>query len=291
LNDFRKSLGRVVVVVLTISFSACGGTNQREDFLARVGDRYFTRQDLSHAMDSGSVITDSSVLARQLIDQWITTEVLYSEAVRRGLNSDETITEQFEESKRAILTGALVEQIYTEQSVRASDREIQDYYLQHREQLAISEPFVRIRYRSSESADSAASIANILDSLSDSTNPDSVWVSFLNESQGDVNTFFQIAESYYPLGQLGQSIPDVERVLLRARAGEVLPVIEFQGLFHVIQLVDMLEIGTIPDLDMIRRSIEARVAIEARKQMIARQVQRLRNIATASEELEFGPGY
>ncbi len=50
--------------------------------------------------------------------------------------------------------------------------------------------------------------------------------------------------------------------------------------------MDRLEIGTLPELNMIESMIRSRVQIEGRKQMLARQVQRLRNEAIAREELE-----
>jgi len=56
--------------------------------------------------------------------------------------------------------------------------------------------------------------------------------------------------------------------------------------YHVVQLVERIPIGTTPAVSLLEDQLRARIAIENRKQLYARQVQRLRNEALAREELD-----
>lgn len=276
----------ILLLVLGAFIGACGTNAGEEAYLARVGNRYFTVDELATALRAGPVLQDSVDAAARILEQWVTTELLYNEAVRRGLKSDHIVLQQLEENERSILTGALLELMYDEQGEDVTTQELEKYYTLHRDRLAISEPFVRVRYLSSPIPDSALAISAAMQNVHGAANPDSAWSHYLNVFSRESNVVIKLSDSYYPLAQLTRSIPGLETALEAAAPGEVITPFKSQGTFHVVQLVDRLEVGAIPELEMIRDFVHARVVIESRKQMIARQVQRLRNNATARDELE-----
>jgi hypothetical protein len=57
-------------------------------------------------------------------------------------------------------------------------------------------------------------------------------------------------------------------------------------MFHVVQLVERIPARTIPEPAWIEDELVRRLVIQGRKQLYARQVQRLRNEALAREDLE-----
>jgi hypothetical protein len=65
----------------------------------------------------------------------------------------------------------------------------------------------------------------------------------------------------------------------------VTPVIETDGLAHLLQLVDRVPAGAIPELAWIEDQVRRQLTIDARKQMYERQVQRLRTEALSRDAL------
>jgi len=68
--------------------------------------------------------------------------------------------------------------------------------------------------------------------------------------------------------------------------GEVAPVTRADSLYHVVQLVRRVPAGTSPELSWVAPEIRRRLEMRARKQMVAREVQRLRNEAQARDALD-----
>lgn len=277
----------LILAGLSILFiPGCTADDVSGNFLARVGQREFTKSDLQSALGAITLKRDSTEAAKQIIAKWITNEVLFIEAQRRGLGSDPGIRILLRENERSILVNRLLEELYDEDKTRITRSDLEEYYEQHHDQLAISEPFVRLRYTAVVSRDTAIVAKAAMLELPFLSNPDSAWTDLTDRFTPDDGSFLALSNSYYPVSRVSASIPGLQVLLSTLNIGEVVDPFESRGKFHVIQLVDRLEPGSIPELGMIEEFIRSRVIIEARKQMLARQVQRLRNEAIAREELE-----
>ena len=283
-----RSFRILFLLIAATSVAQCGFSSEDlpANVVARVGERVYTRTELGEALGTLVLAQDSADAAQQLIQQWVTNEVLLNEALRRGLRSDPAIRLQLSENERSILVTALLEQLFIENRTTITRSDLDSYYNQHRTQLAITEPFVRIRYLVMHSLGSARVTESAIREIVFSSNADSAWALLANRFS-IVNTNVKaLSDSYYPASQIAASIPGLEGIIVTIQVGSVIEPFEANGNIHVIQLVDRLEPGTIPDAYMIEELVRSRVAIEARKQMLARQVQRLRNEAIAREELE-----
>jgi parvulin-like peptidyl-prolyl isomerase len=88
-----------------------------------------------------------------------------------------------------------------------------------------------------------------------------------------------------PQSRLFARYPYVRNALEALGAGEVAPVVRDDSLFHVLQLVRRIPAGTAPKLTWIEPKVRRRLRIRSRKQMYAREVQRLRTEAKARNDL------
>ena len=152
-----RTAGKLLTLLLGSVFflSACGAEEPVTDYVARVGDRYLTRQELSAALESHPFLQDSTEAQQQIIEQWINNELLYQEARRRRLRNDPEVQRLLEENERSVLISAYVNRLFEEEDVAPSPEALQAYFEQHRDQLRLREPFVRIRYLSNPNPDSA----------------------------------------------------------------------------------------------------------------------------------------
>lgn len=274
------------IFVLTFVLAGCGPESSEVDYVARLGDRYLTREDLDSALESLTVLQDSAEAAEQIMEQWITDELLFREAVRRGLRNQAGVKSLLLENERSVLVSALLTELYKEEDSTPDDQDLLTYYEQNKDQLKLTEPFVKIRYLVTESADSAMSAVELMEGIESSPNPDSAWKAVANRFTEDPDGTTTLSASFYPETRLLSSIPGLNTAVQRLAPGQILSPFELDSRYHIVQLVERIPVGTTPEVALLEDQLRARIAIENRKQLYARQVQRLRNEALAREELD-----
>jgi parvulin-like peptidyl-prolyl isomerase len=261
---------------------ACEQEASRSSFVARVGDDVLTREELSASLEGLGPAIDSSQARRQLVDQWVTRTLLLREAERLNLASEPEVQEQLEEKRRTVLISALTNRIYQNAEVEVSDAEVEDYFQRHRQQLALREPYVRVRHLATGDRARAEALQSRLRTEAVS---DSAWRQVARREAVDPTRALQWAERFVPQSRLFARYPYVRNALEALGAGEVAPVVRDDSLFHVLQLVRRIPAGTAPKLTWIEPKVRRRLRIRSRKQMYAREVQRLRTEAKARNDL------
>ena len=210
--------------------------------------------------------------------------MLYQEALNQGLSSDPDVQRLLADNERSVLISALVNKMTTEDlDGGPADDAVRTYYEQNRDQLALREPYVQIRHLAFTSPDSAAIFRKSVSEMG---------LGDLGKAQ-----FSRLAavygidgpnpDTYYPQSQLFSTIPGLVEAVSALKPGQTLPVVNDSGRYHVIQLIRRLEIGTVPAMELIIDDLRAKVSIQLRKQLYARQVQQLRTRALSRDELEF----
>ena len=263
-------------------FSACA-SKDHGDFVARVGNSILTQEDINRSIATQMAFSDSAGVASQLVERWIANELLYQEALNQGMRSEPEVQRLLADNERSVLISAFVNKL-TDEDLKdgPSDDAIRTYYEQNRDQLALREPYVQVRHLVFSVADSAAIFRR----------------SVANLGFGDLGKaqFARLAarygmdgpdpDTYYPQSQLFSSIPGLVEAIGDLRPGQTLPVVNESGRYHVIQLVRRLDTGSVPAMELIIDDLRAKVSIQLRKQLYARQVQQLRTRAQARNELE-----
>ena len=281
----RRYLTALLFAFLVVGGSGCGRQESNRAYVARVGDSYLSQEDVLAALSAVPPGLDSTHAAQQVIDRWVTDELLSQEAVRRRLQEDPEVVRRLADNERSVLISTLVDRLYREVEP-ASEREIASYFERNRDNLLLREPFLRIRYMTTSDSTAAAEALVTLDSLALSPNPDSTWNGALLASADDPEESAVLSTSYFPASRLFRNVPHLLRAVTPLAAGESTTIFTEDGQFHVIQLVDRVQAGTTPEMEWIVEDIRNRVLIDRRKQMYIDQVQRLRNRALAEGLLE-----
>ncbi|MDA0683950.1 MAG: peptidylprolyl isomerase [Bacteroidetes bacterium] len=267
-----------IFLVIVLGVSSCKQTPPAPEYVARVGEAVLTMNEINRLLENQSVFLDSADVVSQIVEQWVTNELLFQEARDRGLRGDPEVQRLLADNERSVLINAFVNRAVSEELGNGpNESALQTYYEQHRDQLALREPFVKVRHIIFDDADSAEAARGILQRSGLEPLPRPMG---RNANQG-LNE-----EAFYPQRQLFAAIPGLNQAVDGLDVGEVMSVFAHETAFHVVQLLDRLPEGTVPSIDMIRDDIRDRVAIQIRKQLYARQVQRLRTRALAREELE-----
>lgn len=282
--------GRLAIILLSaasLAFtSGCGKTKPSGEFVARVGDQVLTQEDVTEQLARLPFTGDSLEARDQIIEQWVTNELLYRESRRRGLRNDQDVQRLLAENERSVMVSALISRMYDEGEPDFDEAELGAYYERNKDRLRLREPFVRVRYLAASSREDAEAVRTQLQRAPADEDHEALWRSLVNDYSADENTSLALASTFTAESRLFSGQPVLRDQLDRLRDGQVSSVHEIGGLFHLVQLVERAPVGTIPDMAWIEEELTRRLLIQTRKQLYARQVQRLRNEALAREDLE-----
>jgi hypothetical protein len=282
---------RFLSVLLTLTAAvlltaACQRSAVEGEYVARVGSEALSQEEISALLTSLSLAQDSVEARHQIIEQWVTNELLAQEAVRRGLRDDPEVQRLLRENERSVLISRLLTLMTDEEEVLPTQAEITAYYERHREQMRLREPFVRVYYLNIAHQDSAAEAARVLQQLARTpAQLDDAWDSLVRRFAVEPDVSLEFADNYFPEGRAFATLLPVQNALGQLGPGQVSPVIPAGDSFHVVLVRERQPEGTLPELGWVEDEIVRRLEIQARKQMYARQVQRLRNEALARETL------
>jgi hypothetical protein len=285
----RRRLQRAGVFALVVFglFLAigCEEEAERPAFAARVGDQYLSVEELNASLGALTVGLDSVEARKQIIEQWITHELIAQEAIREGLQNDAEVLRLVAENERSVLVSALLGRYYASEDTEPTVADLEAYFAQHDAQFVLKEDYLRVRYLFAATAPAAEKARELLRDATAAGSADSLWGSIIDQYALDAEGSRYLSANYFPQSRLFPSAT-LREWTQRLNPDQIAPVIEEGGHFHVVQVVARRHAGTPPQMAWIEDELRERLIIDARKQMVARQVQRLRNEALAREDLE-----
>jgi PPIC-type PPIASE domain len=286
-NTFARFSGLpalALACVLSIS-AGCSSPEEVPEYAVRVGDSYLTAEEMDASLASLAIGLDSVEARKQIIEQWVTRELIAQEALRLGLQNDEEVLRLVAENERSVLVSALLSRYYREEDNEPSEADIESYYTQHVDLFVLKEDYLRVRYLSSATEANANRARDRLRDATAAGQADSSWSAIAREWAQDYDGSMRLSQNFFPQSRLFPSAT-LRGWIQRLEIDQIAPVVEENGRFHVLQVADRRLTGTPPQLAWIKDELRERLIIDARKQMVARQVQRLRNEALAREDLE-----
>ena len=258
----------------------------QEDYVARVGTSYLSEADLA-ALAVVPAGMDSLTAREQIVEQWVTAELMAREAEQRGLRDRPDVQRQLVENERAVLAAALLGTLYDETPEAVGPAELEAYFARNKARLRLREPYVRVRFIETTSRERAEAAREAMQQAMLGAGQDSLWEVAARTFAADTATSLSLARSYVPESRLrAAEEPAVWQSLGQLGPGQIGPVIEDDEGFYVVQLVDRVPAGEEPRLVWIEDEVRRQITIQGRKQMLARHVQRLRTEADARGELE-----
>lgn len=134
---------------------ACSRETTDDRYVARVGQSVLTEGDLQEMGDSLSGIGQH---ATQYITSWVTTELLYQEAMRRGLLETEEVKQQIGALQRRLAINALLErEVYNPDTSLVTEADITALFRKQQETFRLREDVVNLSYVLFDDRDAANS--------------------------------------------------------------------------------------------------------------------------------------
>jgi hypothetical protein len=112
-----------------IGFFTCNHSRITDESptIAKVGNSLLTLNDLKSTFPKNSDLVVSDVQIQRYIQQWIESELIYQEAIKRKIHLQLEVQKRTKEMERDIVVGAFIDQ-FIDQDLDVKDDEIEKYY-------------------------------------------------------------------------------------------------------------------------------------------------------------------
>ena len=262
----------ILLGVATLGALGCQPETQPSPVIARVGHVELTEDDLRAAVDSSRAGTLS---VQGYINNWVVTEVLYQEAVRRGLMESPHMGRRLETVRKRLAVAALLEdEIYDDLDTLAISESMLSSYLDSAAQeFLLQEDVLLVSYVTFDDRAianrfrGAAFRGGSWDAALESARQDSQIMSHVVHI---VDRSYQTEGTLYPqeLWSLARSlgIGDVSFVLRP----------QSQSLYYVIKIHNLKTRGALPDLAYVRDRVRDRILVGVRRKKYQNLVASLR---------------
>ena len=262
----KNPRGFLAALALLISAAGCGGDGERgdsglpADAIVRVGDKVLTESHLEILLPAGETTPFSASEKSAWVKQWVEMEMLYAEALKRGLNNDPRIKARLESLEREFLADHLIF-LELRERIEVSEKEIEKYFEGHRDEYIHEYRVSHIMVNTHEEAEE---IVKLLGKKS------FTWVA--NRHSVD-----PVARRGGDLGYLtkGNMIPAFETVIFDMNPGEVSEIVESEFGFHIIRLVGLREAQVKVELGDVRERIMNELVMSRRDAAYRELIERL----------------
>ena len=196
----------------------------RSQVLVRVNGNELTKHEFSVYLpeDYQSVLTQEE--KREYVDRWVTTQLLYEEALKTGAGESSDIEARIEQFKKDLIADRLIQKVIEEDAVVAEE-EVHAFYESHREEY---EKEYRVSHILVNTPEDAEKVKLLLGSKS----------------------FLYLERRYSKdkhsrgggdLGYLskGNMVPEFEEIVFTMKIGDVSDVIESEFGYHIIKINDI----------------------------------------------------
>ena len=151
MRDLMKWLYSLLLLVLIYSFTSCGDllkSREEKTAIARVGDSYLYKEDISGMLTKDMSVEDSTSFMTNYINKWATKQLLLAKA---RLNLPEEELDEFdrlvEDYRTDLYTRAYKEAlVLQDEDTTIRKSELANYYESQKENFRLKEKLVRLRF-------------------------------------------------------------------------------------------------------------------------------------------------
>ncbi len=188
-----------------------------------------------------------------MVEGWVREQLLYQEALRRGLDEDPSVAARLSQARRDLLTAELLERELRE-GAEIEEEVIREYYLSHQEDFVREEPEIRVRHILVPQRSDLARVRKRLDR---------------GELFDQVAREESVDESAERGGDLGYFTEDMVDPAFwaaceKAAVGRPVQVRTRLG-YHLVEVLDRREEGVVRDLLEVKADIRQRILSERRQ--------------------------
>jgi peptidyl-prolyl cis-trans isomerase C len=251
-----------VVLSLFVVFTlfACGKTQTADKgpYLAKVGDVKITEADLESEMqnlpDYAQSMFEGKEGKKRFLDEVIKKEILYQEALKKGLDKGPEFKQKLEEFKKLTLISDLLEKEIMSKS-GVSEQDMKDYYEKNKADFVATSQIKasHILVKTKEDAQKILERLNNgekFEALAKEASIDKV----SGKNGGELGYFSR-----------GEMVPEFEKAAAMLKVGEVSKPVKTQFGYHIIKVTDK-KTGPVVEFERVKDIIAQKLSGERQKE-------------------------
>jgi peptidyl-prolyl cis-trans isomerase C len=252
----------VFVLLLTALFACqkkeAGKTSQAGPFLAKVGNVAITQADYDREFaalpDYAQQMFRGNEGKENFLNEIIKKEILYQEALKRGLENTPEFKQKVEDFKKLTLISELISQEVMSKA-KVSDQEVKDYYDKHKEDFATTSQIRASHILVKTEAEANKVLERLKKGEKFETLARELSLDKASAKQGgDVGYFGR-----------GQMVPEFERAAASLKVGQISEPVKTQFGYHIIKVTGR-KTGPVLEFDRVKEVIAQKLAGEKQKE-------------------------
>lgn len=255
-------------LICAVVISSCSDAPQQGRTVASVDDQVLTMDMVRSQIDPSRTLTDTEL--HQIVNRWVTSELLYQEARRRGYDVSESIQQKVEEARKQLSIAELLEQeVYSLAENSVTSQEIAQYFKTHTGEYVLKEDLIRLSIAIFNQNDVANQFrASALSTIG--------WSQSIVEFRGDGSRgLLSYSDSMY-FTQSTLYPPELWKVASVLGMEEVSFPIKTSVGYVVLQSLGQFKQGSLRPLASVEGEIRNWLAMERRQEMYQNFIQELR---------------
>jgi peptidyl-prolyl cis-trans isomerase C len=254
----RRVADFALIVLLVFAFNACSKkTETKGPYLVKVGNAKITEADLDRELKNlpefAQALFAGSSGKERFLDELVKKEILYQEAVKKGIDKDPQYAAKVEDFKKITLVGLLLEKVIEAKS-KVNPQDVKDYYEKNKDEVSPASQ-MRVSQIIVKTSDEANSIYEKLKKGED-------FAKIAKQNSLDPGS----AKNGGDLGYLakGQMKPEIESVAVKLKVGAFSPPVKIPGGYLIVKVTDK-KLGKPLEFDKVKNLIAQRLAAEKQK--------------------------
>ncbi len=232
--------------------------------VARIDNQTLALEEIRAHLDTTREPSQAQI--QQYIQQWLTEESLYREAIDRGLDHTDEINQKVEDVRRQLAINALLEkEVYSQQTSNFSTQDIRRYYDTHIKEFNVMQDVALVSFALFKNRDVATEFRNLV-------LKGTPWNSALNQEAQAIVT--RIDSSYQTQATLMPA--ELWRVASKSTSRELSFPIGTDNGYYILVVWKFIKQGQTADAPLVEQEIRGRLTVERRRQIFNQLVQNLR---------------
>ena len=259
----KLNSGFVFIAAACTMLLSCTEQTKDTEYVARGNESYLTASELEKLADGYS---SPGYSRAEIIDHWIRQEILYQEAIKKGIVKSEDYKMIIRNSEKELAAAMLIKQNYTGKNVKINQADLENYYNSKKAEFRLtSNSFILNILKSNNNSFAVDFRSMVLDKG---------WRKAVEELKNDSSivdlqeNVFVKEENLYPQ-KLARTVKGLNPL-------EISIVISDESEYHsVVQVLNVLNEGSIAPFEFVKSDIEKRLIAETEKDFINDYVKEL----------------
>ena len=261
-RDKERSVrgGAIIAAIALLCFSC--GQEPKRTVIARVGDAELTLEVARSHIDSSRGSADFQL--REYAAAWCTTELLYQEAHRLGIDASPEFVNQLADTRRQLVNEHYLATLFSADTAEIPQDTLTAFFKTHEKEFLVRENMIKLHGMICANREQASNFAaNVVQRGSWGNAARAV----LADSTLVAGSFMELPAQYYSQQTLYP--PELWKVASSLGVNEVSFPVKVGEKYYVLQMITAAQQGRPADIEIVQDEVRQRIVMERRRKQYA----------------------